>query len=105
GGIPTVILGAIIHFAVAFGVAIGFYLFARTFPIVLRRWWISGVVCGVTVFLVMAYLILPLSAVRQAPFSWNGLVVTILIHILFVGLPVAYIAQRFSKQKSSAVEV
>lgn len=61
--------------------------------------------CGLAVFLVMAYLIIPLSAVRQAPFSWNGLVVSILIHILFVGLPVAYIARRYAKQKSSAVEV
>jgi hypothetical protein len=95
-GTTTVILGIVLHFLVAFGVAFVFYLIARSLPIVLDRPIISGVVYGIAVYFAMAYLIVPLSAVRQGPFSWDGLVVSLIIHILFVGLPVALISRRYA---------
>ena len=95
-GTTTVILGIVLHFLVAFGVAIVFYLIARALPIVLDRAIISGIVYGIAVYFAMAYLIVPLSAVGQGAFSWNGLIVSIIIHIFFVGLPVALIARRYA---------
>jgi len=49
------------------------------------------------VYFAMAYLIVPMTAVRQGPFSLSGLIVGIIIHIFFVGLPVALIARRYAK--------
>ncbi|HEX6123874.1 MAG TPA: hypothetical protein VFZ23_00730 [Pyrinomonadaceae bacterium] len=94
GGIITVIAGVLLHFLVAFGVATVYYLLARTFGVVIHRAVICGLIYGVAVYFAMAYLIVPMSAVRQGPFSWTGIIVSIIIHMLFVGLPVALIAKR-----------
>lgn len=98
GGTTTVVLGVILHFLVAFGVATGFYVLARIFPAVLRYAILSGVVYGIAAYFAMAYLIVPLTQVRQGAFSWNGLITSVIIHILFVGLPVAIIARRYANR-------
>ena len=97
GGIPAALLGLAFHFGVAFGVATGFFVLARTFPAILRNALIAGPLYGIAVYFAMAYLIVPLTAVRQGAFSWSGLIIGIIIHILFVGLPVALIAKRYAK--------
>ena len=98
GGMTTVALGVVLHFLVAFGVAAGFYVLARLFPAVLSYAVVSGVLYGIAAYFAMAYLIVPLTQVRQGPFSWNGLITSVIIHILFVGLPVAIIARRYANR-------
>lgn len=91
GGTPTVLLGILLHFCVAFGVATGFYLLSRLVPVLLRYAVLSGSVYGILVYFAMSYLIVPLTAVppiaRQFSFT------PILIHMFCVGLPVALIAR------------
>ena len=97
GGAASVVMGIIMHFGVAFGVATVFYLLSRMFPVLVRYAVISGIIYGVAVYFAMAYAIVPLTAVRQGPFSWTGLIISNVIHILFVGLPVALIARRYAR--------
>jgi len=94
GGAATVVLGLLLHFAIAFGVVAIFLLLGRSFPSLPRRAAISGAVYGVVVYFVMSYLIVPLSAASSLPFSFSGMVTGIAIHISAVGLPTAIIAQR-----------
>lgn len=96
-GATTVVIGLLFHFGVALGVAVGFYLLARMFPFVVRHSVVSGAIYGIVVFFVMSYLIVPLTMVRQGPFSWSGMITGILIHIFFVGLPPALITRRFAR--------
>src|SRR5215203_2230794 len=63
GGAATVILGILLHFAIAFSVVAVFLLLSRTFPFLLRRAVMSGLIYGIAVYFAMAYLIVPLSAV------------------------------------------
>ena len=98
GGMMSVTIGVIMHFLVAFGAATAFYVLARIFPVVLRYAVVSGILYGVGVYFAMAYVIVPVTQVRQGPFSWNALIVSIIIHILFVGLPVALIARRYANR-------
>jgi hypothetical protein len=58
---------------------------------------LAGVLYGVAVYLVMYWLVSPLSAVRRGPFSWNSTIVAVLTHIFCVGLPIALSVRRFSK--------
>lgn len=97
GGGATVALGLLIHLCVAFGVAIAFYLLARLVPALIRYAVIAGVVYAIAVYFAMAYVIVPMTLVRQGAFTWYGLISGLIIHILFVGLPVALIAKRYAK--------
>ena len=96
-GTTTVIIGLLIHFGVALGVATGFYLIARLFPFVIRHAVASGIVYGIFVYFAMQYIFVPLTMVKQGGFSWSGFISGILIHMFVVGLPPALITRRFAK--------
>jgi len=96
-GTTSVLIGLLIHFGVAFGVAAVFYLLARIFPLLLRRPVASGIIYGIVVYFAMAYAIVPMTAVKQGGFSWSGLAIGIITHIVCVGLPPAIIAKRFAR--------
>lgn len=96
-GATTVVIGLLIHFGVALGVATGFYLLARVFPFVIRHPVVSGILYGIVVFFAMSYVIVPFTLVKQGSFSWTGLITGILIHMFVVGLPPALITRRFAK--------
>jgi len=99
GGAATIILGILIHFAIAYGVVAVFLLLSRSFPILLSRAVISGMVYGIAVYFAMAYLIVPLSAVPKLPFSFSGMMTSIIIHMFCVGLPAALIVRHRSMSR------
>jgi len=98
GGAATVVLGILLHFVIAFGVVVVFLLLSRSFPVLLRRAQLSGMVYGIAVYFAMAYLIVPLSAVPKIPFSFSGLITSIVIHMFCVGLPAALIVRSMSRK-------
>jgi hypothetical protein len=94
GGLATVLLGIAIHFFIAFAVVTTYYVASRWLPALRRRPWLYGPLYGIAVFFFMNQVVIPLSAIRQGPFSpllfANGLA----IHILGVGLPTALLVSR-----------
>lgn len=98
GGAATVALGLLFHFCVAFGVATGYYVLSRIFPAMIRRPLISGPLYGIAVYFLMSYAIVPLTLVKQGAFNWYGLVSGLIIHMLFVGSPVALITNRYARR-------
>lgn len=98
GGPATVALGVLIHFLVASGAAAVYYRASLSFPVLIRRAVVCGMLYGVAVYFVMSRLVVPLSAARRLPFSLPQLI----IHILFVGLPIALLARRSARANRSA---
>jgi hypothetical protein len=102
GGSLTAVLGAVLHFVIAFGVATVYCILARKLSFVNKSFFIVGPIYGIVVCLVMKMIILPLSAfptvLLQDPhstFSGLNLVVGLLIHIFLVGYPIAFAAAYF----------
>lgn len=94
GGASTTVLGAGLHFFNAFTIAL-VYLAASRRIRTLRRWpLLWGPLYGLVVFAVMFYVVIPLSAATAAPPTGGVLVNEILIHLVGVGLPVAFFAAR-----------
>ena len=89
------IVGILLHFAIAFIWAAVFVMLSRLLPFVARAYWFSGPLFGVIVFLVMNLIVVPLSARPKRPASSLVMIVQFIIHILFVGLPIAVAANRF----------
>jgi uncharacterized membrane protein YagU involved in acid resistance len=95
GGIGTALLGMLFHFFVSFVVAAVFILSADRIPL-LRRHAIPGsLVYGFGVFLVMNFIVLPLSAAPPLPPPTTPqLIELIVVHILVIGLTLGVIVRR-----------
>jgi hypothetical protein len=88
-------LGLFLHFAIAFGAATVFVGTCQAFPSLARGYWVCGPLYGVLVFLVMNLIVVPLSARPKRPASPQIIVTQLIIHIFFVGLPIAMATDRF----------
>jgi hypothetical protein len=89
-------LGLLLHSLIAFTVAALFVGASRRIPFLAQAYWISGPLYGIAVFLVMNLVVVPLSARPKRQASSQAVVVQLMIHIFFVGLPIALVANRFA---------
>jgi uncharacterized membrane protein YagU involved in acid resistance len=99
GGWATTLLGVACHFTVAIGVAAVFYAASLAIPFLAQKPWITGPAFGLCVYLVMHYIVVPLSAVapRKSPMSGLELADQLFSHMFFVGLPIALVARRSAR--------
>ena len=93
GGIPAAVLGGVLHFFIAFVIVAAYFLASRRAPLLIRYAVPFGLLYGVAVYVVMNYVVIPLSAATQGAFSIPVFVNGILIHLLGVGLPAALFAR------------
>lgn len=96
-GTGSAALGLVLHFVIAFGAATVYFMLSHAFPFLVRRPVLGGVIYGTAVHGFMQFVVLPMSAFRLSPFSPAEFAIGLIIHILFVGLPIALAAKRFSK--------
>ena len=95
GGLPTAALGLALHFFIATCAAAAYWLASRRLRVLVDRPVLCGLAFGVAVWAVMQHLVLPLTFGRRAPTQPLPLLLNqIGIHILGVGLPIAYFAAR-----------
>ena len=93
GGLRTAMLGAGLHFFIAFMIVATFFLASRRIPILRRSPVWSGLIYGIAVYLVMNLVVLPLSAAGRGSFQWPVVANGLIIHMLGVGLPTSLFAR------------
>ena len=99
GGIKVAALGLALHFFIATTWTAVFYFASRKLRFLIERPITWGLVYGVTVYAFMNFVVLPLSAFPQrTPPRLSGRIIGLLIIMFCVGLPIALIVRRFSKQ-------
>lgn len=97
GGMGTIVLGALLQWAMSLIIAAIFVLASLKLPWMRRRWAAAGLAFGVATYFVMTYVVVPLSAVgggwhfAPLPFVKN------LTAMLVFGLIVAAFARRYVK--------
>jgi hypothetical protein len=97
GGLQTAAIGVGLHFFIAFGIVVTYFLVSRRVPLLTRRPIVCGLLYGVVAYAVMNLVVIPLSRIGgptmpAAPVLANGL----LIHLFGVGLPAALFARAAS---------
>lgn len=102
GGVPVAILGIVFHYIIAFGWTILFFVIARRVDILLKNWFVSGVLYGIFVWLLMNLVVVPLSLVpmKPGPREWPEILKGATILILCIGLPIAFSASKNLKQSN-----
>ncbi len=102
GGLETYLLGILLHFAVAACIASVFYLASSRWSLLLNRPVIFGPIYGVIAYLVMNYVVIPLSAARHGKFHLSYFLIEMAGHALLVGLPIALIAHHSAERAQKA---
>ena len=97
-------LGALLHFCNALIIAAIFVGASRIWPVLARRATVFGPLYGIGVYLVMNYVVLPLSNFparkdAPAPVVW---ITGVLVHMFFIGLPIALMARRALPEATAA---
>jgi uncharacterized membrane protein YagU involved in acid resistance len=104
GGERTFLLGLLLHFIVATCIAAVYYLASLSLPFLIRYAVVCGLVYGLIAYLVMNYVVIPLSAIGPSsrPFNLSNFLPAFIAHAFLVGLPVALLARRSAKANQTA---
>ncbi len=102
GGAQTAALGILLHFVIAFGAA-GTYLgVSRFWRFLMDRPFVAGPLYGIAVYWFMQLVVIPLSAITPRPQPLSNHLIGIGIHIVCVGLTIAWSIARFAPRPDDA---
>jgi hypothetical protein len=94
GGMSSALLGLLLHFTMALMMAGAYYLASRRLPLLVRRPLLFGALYGLMLYVVMNYIVVPLSAAGPGqPPSGLWMACSIVAHVVLVGIPCAYAAK------------
>lgn len=94
GGWATAALGLVTHYFIATTMAVTYYLVARRWRALWERPVPFGTAYGLLLYGIMNYVVVPLSAAGPSSKDplWIGM--SIAVHMLLIGLPIALFARR-----------
>jgi len=97
GGAATYALGVVLHFFIAFSVTAIYYGASRRLRFMIEHPIVCGLAYGAGVELVMNLVVLPLSALHsRGPYQLDDLILGLVVHMVVIGLPVAFSIRRFA---------
>jgi hypothetical protein len=95
GGLATALLGVFFHYLTSFVIVGVFILSAARIPLLRRNIIVGSLLYGFGVFIVMNFIVLPLSAAPPLPVPTMPQIIELLIeHILVIGLPLGILVRR-----------
>lgn len=101
GGAPAFILGVLIHYFISFSFTL---LFFMIFPIITKvsgNRFVNGAVYALFVWITMTFIVLPLTALPDRPFSWNiHQVAGVFVLMGVFGIPISVMANNHYRSKS-----
>ena len=101
GGAATAVLGLGIHLFIAFVIVAIYVLASRRVAALRRDPFLNGPFYGLVVYVVMNWIVVPLSAAGAGARPTAVLINGILIHIFGVGIPAALAARAVSDPQSA----
>lgn len=90
------LLGVVVHFVVAIAWAAGYAYFAASQPATNRHWYVAGPAYGIVVYMMMQLIDLA-GGTFHGPSTPNAFVNACIAHIVFYGIPVAYVVRATSR--------
>jgi hypothetical protein len=99
GGARTAALGLVLHYGIATTMSVTFWLASTRWPALIAHPLRSGAVYGLLLYAVMNFVVVPLSAAAPGARDplWVGL--SVLVHVVFIGIPIALFARLASERR------
>lgn len=105
GGVAIYVLGVALHYFIALSAAAIYFASSIRLRYLRESWIVCGLFFGMAVELVMRLLVLPLSALHShGPYERSDLLRGLGVHMVLVGLPIAYCVHRFAGRRANAGE-
>ena len=99
-GMKSALLGAALHYFIAFSIVIVYYIASKWLPLLIEHAVICGIVYGVIVYIVMNYVVIPLSnAARPKTFNPLWVSCSVIVHMFLIGLPAALFARTARQER------
>ena len=98
GGGATAALGLGLHFLIALSMAVAYYLVSRRWALLWQRPVLCGAGYGLLLYAIMNYVVVPLSAAGPGSKDPLWITLTIAVHALLIGIPIA-LAVRLASQE------
>ena len=89
GGWSTASLGLALHFLIASSMALTYYVVARRQPLLLRHPLGCGAAYGLLLYAIMNFVVVPLSAASPGSKDPLWIALSVAVHMLFIGIPMA----------------
>jgi len=94
GGGATAALGLVLHYFIALSMAVVYYLVARRWPLLWQRPVLAGAGYGLLLYGTMYYIVVPLSAAGRGSKDPLWIALSIAVHVLLIGIPIALFVRR-----------
>jgi hypothetical protein len=94
GGAGTALLGLLLHYFIAVCMAFTYYFVARRRFALVERPWAFGLAYGLLLYGIMNYIVMPLSAAGPSSKDPLWIALTVAVHMILIGLPIALAAGR-----------
>jgi len=94
GGAATAALGLFLHYFIATTMSVFYYFAARMWAPLYKYPLRCGAVYGLGLWVVMNYVVLPLSATSRGSTDTGWVTLSILVHMFLIGVPIAWFTQR-----------
>ena len=101
GGNATALLGLALHFLIAFVMALVYVLASRRLPVLTARPLLMGMSYGAILYVVMNFVVVPLSAIGFHAPKLMGAIRTLVPHLLFVGPAISLVTARRARTDST----
>ena len=98
GGNKMAAFGLLFHYLIAFGFTLLFFMLYPKIKEVIKNRVIVGVFYGLFIWLVMQFLVVPLSQAPPMKLTVQGAITASLILIVCIGLPLSWLAKRYTDQ-------
>lgn len=98
GGAGMYVLGVALHYFIACSATATYYAASRKLRFLVEYPLVCGLFFGAAVQEVMNLIVLPLCALHaRGPYELRDLIQGLLVHMVIVGLPVAYSVRKFGR--------
>lgn len=94
GGTATAVLGLALHFFIAITMATVYYLVSLRLPALRRSPWLWGPLYGVALYVIMNFVVVPLSAAGSGSKDPLWVALSVLVNLFLIGTPIALAARR-----------
>ncbi len=94
GGGGTAALGLGLHYLIALSMSVAYYVLAARWLRLQQRPFLFGGAYGLLLYGIMNYVVVPLSAAGRGSNDSLWITLSIAVHVLFIGIPIALFASR-----------
>ena len=100
GGMGMILIGFILHYAIAFSFTIFFFWLYPKVKVMSKNRVVTGIVYGLFVWTLMNLVVVPLSNTVHRTFKIEGVLINMGILIVCIGLPLSFIANAYFRKPS-----